>query len=69
MSTAYQALATVFVDVSGKAIINVMNFAKFENILDGQLSKSRVVDGFMVNKDVASAKIRRRIAKSCIVLI
>lgn len=69
VNIAYKALNTVRIDVDGKLIMDVKNFAKVEKIPGGQLSDSRVLDGVMFNKDVTSAKMRRRIRDPRIILL
>lgn len=69
VNIAYKALTTVRVDIDGKIIMDVKNFAKVEKVPGGQLSESRVLDGVMFNKDVTSAKMRRRIENPRIVLM
>lgn len=66
---AFKALNTVQVDMDGKLVMDVKNFAKVEKIPGGQLSDSRVLDGVMFNKDVTSAKMRRRIENPRIILM
>lgn len=66
---AYKALNTVRINVDGKLIMDIKNFAKVEKIPGGQLSDSRVLDGVMFNKDVTSAKMRRSIKNPRIVLL
>lgn len=66
---AFKALNTVRIDVDGKAVMDIKNFAKVEKIAGGQLSDSRVLDGVMFNKDVTSASMRRRIQNPRIVLL
>lgn len=66
---AYEAVKIVRIDVDGKIIIDIKNFAKVEKIPGGELSQSRVLNGVMFNKDVTSAKMRRRIENPRIILI
>lgn len=66
---AFEAVKIVRIIVDGKPIMDIKNFAKVEKIPGGYLSDSRVLDGVMFNKDVTSAKMRRRIEKPRIVLL
>lgn len=66
---AHKALSTVRVDIDGKPVMDVKNFAKVEKIPGGQLSDSRVLDGVMFNKDVTSAGMRRKIEKPRVILL
>lgn len=66
---AYQAVKIVRVDIDGKVVMDIKNSAKVEKIPGGELSDSRVLNGVMFNKDVTSAKMRRRIENPRIVLL
>lgn len=69
VNIAYQAVNVVRVNVDGKVVIDIKNFAKVEKIPGGELSDSRVLSGVMFNKDVTSAQMRRRIVKPRIILL
>lgn len=69
VNIALEAVKIVRVDVDGKAVMDVKNFAKVEKIPGGDLSDSVVLKGVMFNKDVTSAKMRRHIVKPRIVLL
>ncbi|KAI0563947.1 TCP-1/cpn60 chaperonin [Gracilaria domingensis] len=66
---AFNAVKTVRVNVDGRMIMDIKNFAKVEKIAGGELTDSAVLDGVMFNKDVTSAKMRRRIENPRIVLL
>lgn len=66
---ALDAVKTVKVSVDGKPIMDIKNFAKVEKIPGGELSDSRVLKGVMFNKDVTSAKMRRKIISPRILLL
>lgn len=66
---AFKAVKTVRVDVDGRPIMDIKNFAKVEKIPGGELIDSQVLDGVMFNKDVTSAKMRRRIENPRIMLL
>lgn len=66
---ALEAVRTVRVDVDGKQIIDTKNFAKIEKIPGGDITDSTLLTGVMFNKDVTSAKMRRRIVNPRIVLL
>lgn len=69
VNIAYEAVKVVRIDVDGKAIMDIKNFAKVEKIPGGDLSDSKVLDGVMFNKDVTSANMRRRIENPRIILV
>lgn len=69
VNIAFKAVNLVRVDVDGKVVIDIKNFAKVEKIPGGELSDSRVLSGVMFNKDVTNAKMRRRIEKPRIILL
>eukprot|EP00178_Gracilaria_changii_P003037 TRINITY_DN1443_c0_g1_i1.p1 TRINITY_DN1443_c0_g1~~TRINITY_DN1443_c0_g1_i1.p1 ORF type:complete len:544 (+),score=105.03 TRINITY_DN1443_c0_g1_i1:305-1936(+) len=66
---AFKAVKTVRVNVDGRVVMDIKNFAKVEKIAGGELSDCAVLDGVMFNKDVTSAKMRRRIENPRIVLL
>lgn len=66
---AFQAVKTVATDIDGKLVMDIKNFAKVEKIPGGALSDCKVLDGVMFNKDVTTAKMRRRIDNPRIVLL
>lgn len=65
---ALKAVRTVRVEVDGKQVIDIKNFAKIEKIAGGELSDSKLLQGVMFNKDVVSGRMRRRIENPRIVL-
>jgi len=69
VSIAFEAVKTVRVNVDGKPIMDIKNFAKVEKIPGGELSDSRVLKGVMFNKDVTSARMRRRIENPRIIML
>lgn len=69
VNVALEAVKTVQIDVDGKKVMDFKNFAKIEKIPGGEISDSVVLNGVMFNKDVTSAKMRRRIEKPRIVLL
>lgn len=69
VNIAFQAVKTVRQNVEGKLTIDIKNFAKVEKIPGGELTDSRVLDGVMFNKDVTSAKMRRRIETPRIIML
>lgn len=69
VNVALQAVRTVLVDVDGKPVIDLKNFAKVEKIPGGELTDSKVLNGVMFNKDVCSAKMRRRIEQPRVVVM
>ncbi len=66
---ALDAVRTVCVKVDGKQVIDIKNFAKVEKIPGGELTDSQLLRGVMFNKDVTSAKMRRKIKNPRIVLL
>lgn len=69
VNIAYQAVNVVRVNIDGKVVIDIKNCAKVEKIPGGELSDSKVLNGVMFNKDVTSAKMRRRIENPRIILL
>mmetsp|Transcript_18510 Transcript_18510/g.32130 ORF Transcript_18510/g.32130 Transcript_18510/m.32130 type:complete len:549 (+) Transcript_18510:140-1786(+) len=66
---ALKAIKTVTVEVNGKKNIDFKNYAKVEKIPGGELNESEVLSGVMLNKDVCTGNMRRRIEKPRIVLL
>lgn len=69
VKVALDAVKTVEVNIDGRTVIDIKKFAKIEKILGGNLKDSCVLNGVMFNKDVCSAKTRRRIENPRIVLL
>lgn len=69
VKVALDAVKIVAVSTDGRSVIDIKNFAKIEKIPGGDLKDSAVLNGVMFNKDVCSAKMRRRIQKPRIVLL
>jgi T-complex protein 1 subunit gamma len=69
VNIALDAVKTVQTDVDGKAVVDLKNFVKIEKIPGGDISDSVVLKGVMFNKDVTSAKMRRKIENPRILLL
>jgi T-complex protein 1 subunit gamma len=69
VNIALDAVKTVQTDVDGKAVVDLKNFVKIEKIPGEDINDSVVLKGVMFNKDVTSAKMRRKIENPRILLL
>lgn len=66
---ALQAVRTVMRDDDGIKTVDIKRYARVEKVPGGEIEKSCVLDGVMVNKDVTHPAMRRRIAKPRVILL
>lgn len=66
---ALQAVRTVMRDDDGIKTVDIKRYARVEKVPGGEIEKSCVLDGVMLNKDVTHPAMRRRIVKPRIILL
>lgn len=66
---ALQAVRTVMRDDDGIKTVDIKRYARVEKVPGGEIEKSCVLDGVMLNKDVTHPAMRRRIIKPRVILL
>jgi T-complex protein 1 subunit gamma len=66
---ALQAVRIVMRDDDGIKTVDIKRYARVEKVPGGEIEKSSVLDGVMLNKDVTHPAMRRRIVKPRIILL
>ncbi|KAF8621732.1 hypothetical protein AX15_007532 [Amanita polypyramis BW_CC] len=66
---ALQAVRTVAQEEGGFKTVDIKRYARVEKVPGGEIEKSRVLSGVMLNKDITHPNMRRRIKNPRIVLL
>ena len=66
---ALQAVRTVAQDENGMKTVDIKRYARVEKVPGGEIEKSCVLNGVMLNKDITHPNMRRRIKNPRIILL
>lgn len=66
---ALQAVRTVMKDDDGIKTVDIKRYARVEKVPGGEIEKSCVLDGIMLNKDVTHPAMKRKIIKPRVILL